>query len=68
MQTETENRHRCYTDNTNKTNYLDLPPHTINMTCKAIASYIIVETTYDTPKDDPTKGAILEICEIEVYG
>lgn len=27
-----------------------------------------METTYDAPEDDPTTGAILEICEIEVYG
>lgn len=63
--TATENRLRCYTD---KTNGSDLPPYIINITCKAIASFVIVETTYDTTEDGNTKGAILEICEIEVYG
>lgn len=37
------------------------------MTCKHTARYVIVETTYDAPEDDHT-GAMLEICEIEVYG
>ena len=27
-----------------------------------------METTYDAPEDDPVKGAMLEMCEIEVYG
>lgn len=38
------------------------------MPCKYLARYVIVETTYDAPEDDPATGAILEICEIEVYG
>lgn len=37
------------------------------MSCKHTARYVIVETTYDAPDDNRT-GAILEICEIEVYG
>lgn len=36
--------------------------------CKLTARYLIVETTYDAPEDDPNTGAILEICEIEVFG
>nr|XP_022308467.1 receptor-type tyrosine-protein phosphatase T-like [Crassostrea virginica] len=61
---DTTDRNRCYTDNsTNDT----LPPHIINMPCKKSARYIIVETKYDAPNDSST-GAILEICEIEVYG
>ena len=27
-----------------------------------------METTYDAPEDDPFKGAVLEICEIQVKG
>lgn len=37
------------------------------MPCKQTARYVIVETTYDAPEDNKT-GAMLEICEIEVYG
>lgn len=37
------------------------------MTCKHTARYVIVETIYDAPEDNYT-GAMLEICEIEVYG
>lgn len=37
------------------------------MPCKHTARYVIVETRYDAPDDNHT-GAILEICEIEVYG
>lgn len=37
------------------------------MPCKQTARYVIVETTYDAPEDTST-GAMLEICEIEVYG
>ena len=44
-----------------------LPPHIISMPCKKSAIYIIVETKYDAP-NDTDKGAILEICEIEVNG
>lgn len=61
----TTQRTRCYTDNTT---YPVLPPHIIDIPCKHTARYVIVETTYDAPEDDPITGAILEICEIEVYG
>lgn len=27
-----------------------------------------METHYDAPEDDPVRGAMLEICELEVYG
>ena len=27
-----------------------------------------METHYDAPEDDPFRGAMLEICELEVYG
>ena len=64
-QTTTAERTRCYTDNTTA---LDLPPNIINIPCKQTARYVIVETKYDAPEDDPIQGAILEICEIEVYG
>nr|XP_034321428.1 uncharacterized protein LOC105346260 [Crassostrea gigas] len=64
-ETNTTQRTRCYTD---KTTYTDLPPNIIDIPCQQTARYVIVETTYDAPEDDPTEGAILEICEIEVYG
>eukprot|EP00105_Crassostrea_gigas_P039592 XP_019923740.1 PREDICTED: cell death abnormality protein 1 [Crassostrea gigas] len=66
-QTTTSQRTRCYTDNTTAP---DLPPNIIDITCKQTARYVIVETTYDAPEDDyyDEHGAILEICEIEVYG
>uniref|UniRef100_A0A8W8NW47 F5/8 type C domain-containing protein n=1 Tax=Magallana gigas TaxID=29159 RepID=A0A8W8NW47_MAGGI len=62
--TPTSQKTRCYTDNTTAP---DLPPNIIAITCKQTARYVIVETTYDAPEDEIT-GAILEICEIEVYG
>lgn len=37
------------------------------MPCKQTARYVIVETKYDATDDNST-GAMLEICEIEVYG
>uniref|UniRef100_K1PSV9 Uncharacterized protein n=1 Tax=Magallana gigas TaxID=29159 RepID=K1PSV9_MAGGI len=61
-ETNTTQRTRCYTDNTT---YPDLPPNIIDIPCQQTARYVIVETTYDAPEDDPTEGAILEICEIE---
>lgn len=64
-ETTTSQRTRCYTDNTTAPN---LPPKIIDLPCKHTSRYIIVETTYDCPEDDPITGAILEICEIEVYG
>ena len=64
-QTTTTERTRCYTDNTT---YPNLPPNIINIPCKQTARYVIVETTYDAPEDDPHKGAMLEICEIQVKG
>ena len=64
-QTTTAERTRCYTDNTI---YPNLPPNIIDLPCKQTARYVIVETTYDAPEDDPISGAMLEICEIEVYG
>ncbi|XP_065921745.1 uncharacterized protein [Magallana gigas] len=64
-QKTTAHRTRCYTDNTT---HPDVLPHIIDIPCKHTVRYVIVETTYDAPEDDPTTGAILEICEIEVYG
>nr|XP_034320088.1 uncharacterized protein LOC109619174 [Crassostrea gigas] len=61
----TSQRTRCYTDNTTHPN---VPPNIIDIPCKNTARYVIVETTYDAPEDKPIRGAILEICEIEVYG
>ena len=64
-QTTTAQRTRCYTD---RTIYPNLPSNIITIPCKHTARYVIVETTYDAPEDKQTAGAILEICEIEVYG
>ena len=44
-----------------------MPPDTPVINCQQTARYVIVETSYDAPEDNVT-GAILEICEIEVYG
>ncbi|XP_056003624.1 uncharacterized protein LOC130049709 [Ostrea edulis] len=60
--TTTSERTRCYTDRST-----GLPDNVIDIPCKQTARYVIVETTYDTPEDDPETGAILEICEIQVY-
>jgi hypothetical protein len=42
----------------------------IDIPCKEAARYVIVETTYQSPEaaNAGTAGAVLEICEIEVYG
>lgn len=40
----------------------------IDIPCKHNIRYIIVETHYDAPEDHPFRGAMLEICELEVYG
>lgn len=63
--TNTSQRTRCYTDNTT---YPNLPPNIIEMPCVQTARYVIVETSYNAPEDKSNTGAILEICEIEVYG
>ncbi|XP_048749062.2 uncharacterized protein LOC125661178 [Ostrea edulis] len=63
----TSQRERCYKDNTTAP---ATPPAVIDISCKATARYIVVETTYDAPEDDSLTetGPVLEICEIEVYG
>jgi hypothetical protein len=61
--TNTTDRIRCYTDRSP-----GLPDSIIELPCIQTTRYVIVETTYDTPEDDPEAGAILEICEIQVYG
>lgn len=66
-QSSTTQRIRCYKDNTTAPS---LPPYKIDIPCIHTVRYVIVETTYDAPEDDKNgvHGAILEICEIEVYG
>uniref|UniRef100_A0A8W8P256 F5/8 type C domain-containing protein n=1 Tax=Magallana gigas TaxID=29159 RepID=A0A8W8P256_MAGGI len=63
----TAQRIRCYKDNTNAS---ALPKNIIDIPCVQTARYVIVETTYEATEDDEYNvyGAILEICEIEVYG
>ncbi|XP_056002221.1 platelet endothelial aggregation receptor 1-like isoform X2 [Ostrea edulis] len=61
--TNTSERTRCYTDRST-----GLPDYIIDIPCKQTARYVIVETTYDAPEDDPVTGAFLEICEIQVNG
>jgi hypothetical protein len=63
VDTDTSQRTRCHTDTSNP-----YPSNEIELQCKQTARYVIVETTYDTPEDGATRGAILEICEIQVYG
>ncbi|XP_062590339.1 multiple epidermal growth factor-like domains protein 10 [Saccostrea cucullata] len=63
--TSTSQRIRCYKDETEEP---DVPPAFIDISCRHTARYIIVGTSYDAPEDNPIKGSILEICEIEVYG
>ena len=63
-QTTTAERTRCYTD---RTTYPQLPPNSIDILCEQTTRYVIVETTYDAPEDRYI-GAMLEICEVEVYG
>lgn len=58
-------RTSCYNDNTT---YPAFPPNILNILCKQTASYINFETTYDPPDDQPYSNAILEVCEIEMYG
>ncbi|XP_062601269.1 multiple epidermal growth factor-like domains protein 10 [Saccostrea cucullata] len=60
----TSQRIRCHKDETEEP---DVPPAVIDIPCKHTARYIIVGTSYDAPEDNPIEGAILEICEIEVY-
>lgn len=64
-QSNTSERTRCYTDNTT---YPDVLPFIMEVPCQLTARYLIVESTYDAPEDDPITGAVLEICEIEVFG
>lgn len=64
-QSSTIQRVRCYTD---KTTAPDVPRNILDIPCKHTAKYVIVETTFDAPDDGLYTGAILEICEIEVYG
>ncbi|XP_062599172.1 multiple epidermal growth factor-like domains protein 10, partial [Saccostrea cucullata] len=57
----------CYKDNTPDT----LTPESIQyVPCEETARYIRIITTYDAPEDDKIRisGAILEICEIKIYG
>ena len=63
-QTTTAERIRCYTDRTTNP---QLPPNSIDILCEQTTRYVIVETTYDAPEDRYI-GAMLEICEVEVYG
>ncbi|XP_062614516.1 multiple epidermal growth factor-like domains protein 10, partial [Saccostrea cucullata] len=63
--TSTSQKTRCYKDETEEP---DVPPAVIDIPCRYTARYIIVGTSYDAPEDYPVHGAILEVCEIEVYG
>lgn len=40
----------------------------IDILCKEMVWYIIVEMIYDVFEDDLIIGVVLEICELEVYG
>lgn len=58
----TKQRTRCYTDTTAAP---ELPRNIINIPCTHTGRYVIVETNYIFPREE---GAILEICEIEIFG
>ncbi|XP_061185085.1 uncharacterized protein LOC133193129 [Saccostrea echinata] len=61
----TLHRTRCYQDETPE---LEIPPALIDIPCRHTARYVIVETTYEASEDEEGDGAVLEICEIQVYG
>lgn len=67
-QSTTYQRTRCYTDTTTDT----VGPRSIkkirDIQCYYTARYVIVESHYISPENDPSEGAVLEICEIEVFG
>lgn len=67
-QSTTYQRTRCYTDTTTDT----VGPRSIkkirDIQCYFTARYVIVESHYISPENDPSEGAVLEICEIEVFG
>ncbi|XP_062613536.1 scavenger receptor class F member 1-like [Saccostrea cucullata] len=56
---------QCFKDNTL---FPDIPSSIQNVSCKTTARYLRVRTTYDAPEDSLNRIAILEICEIQVYG
>ncbi|XP_062567905.1 uncharacterized protein LOC134230145 [Saccostrea cucullata] len=64
-ETLTPQRVRCYTDRTRPP---ATPPNVIDIPCNQTARYVIVETFYDATEDREILVAILEICEIEIYG
>lgn len=67
-QSTTDQRTHCYTDTTTDT----VGPRSIkkirDIQCYYTARYVIVESHYISPENDPSEGAVLEICEIEVFG
>lgn len=67
-QSTTDQRTRCYTDSTTDT----VQPLNIknirDIQCSHTARYVIVESHYVSPENDPSGGAVLQICEIEIFG
>ncbi|XP_062574556.1 cell death abnormality protein 1-like, partial [Saccostrea cucullata] len=57
----------CYQD---RTLYPVVPSSIQNISCEKNTRYLRVFTTYDAPEDDRygNIGAVLEICEIQVFG
>ncbi|XP_061185076.1 uncharacterized protein LOC133193120 [Saccostrea echinata] len=57
----------CYKDNTTDAR---TPSSIQNISCEKTARFLRIITTYDAPEDDEYEitGAILEICEIQIYG
>ncbi|XP_062567902.1 uncharacterized protein LOC134230141 [Saccostrea cucullata] len=64
---DTEQWEECYKDNTPDSS---IPSAIQNITCERTARYLRVITDYDAPEDDKfsERGAVLEICEIQIYG
>ncbi|XP_062610490.1 multiple epidermal growth factor-like domains protein 6 [Saccostrea cucullata] len=53
----------CHRDTTK---YPAYPSSIQNITCKEYARYVRVATSYDAP--EAGQGAVLEVCEIKIYG
>ncbi|XP_062576188.1 multiple epidermal growth factor-like domains protein 6, partial [Saccostrea cucullata] len=64
---DTQDWTQCHKDNTPDET---VPPSIQNISCEMTARFIRIITTYDAPENHEhgIAGAILEICEIKIYG
>ncbi|XP_062622095.1 scavenger receptor class F member 1-like [Saccostrea cucullata] len=67
VSSDTLSWNECYKDNTPDSR---IPSSIQNITCARTARYIRIITNYDAPEDDQfsERGAVLEICEIQIFG